>query len=81
MNSTDDTDVSIRNPEVLRNRVANYCLGMPGVDGVTPWPPEVNLVDRLAKLEQEYNYLRNFRMRKRRTTTGNSQKRNLSRSS
>ena len=31
---------------------------MPVVDGVTPWPPEVNLVDRLEKLEQEYNCLR-----------------------
>ena len=31
---------------------------MPGVDGVTQWPPEVNLVDRLEKLEQEYNCLR-----------------------
>ena len=30
---------------------------MPGVDGVTPWPPEGNLVDRLEKLEQEYNCL------------------------
>ena len=38
--------------------MVNYCLGMPGVDGVTPWPPEVNLVDRLEKLEQEYNNLR-----------------------
>ena len=33
---------------------------MPGVDGVTPWPREVNLLDRLEKLEQEYNYLRSI---------------------
>ena len=45
-------------PEALRNRVINYCLGMPGVDGVTPWPREVNLLDRLETLKQEYNYLR-----------------------
>ena len=47
-------------PEVLKDRVANYCLGMSGADGVTPWPREVNLLDRLEKLEQEYNYLRNL---------------------
>ena len=47
-------------PKVLENRVVNYCLGMPGVDGVTPWPPEVNLVDKLVKLEQERLYLIRF---------------------
>ena len=46
------------NPEVLKNRVINYCLGMPEVGGVTPWPPGVNLVDRLDQLEHEYNFLR-----------------------
>ena len=37
--------------EVLKNRVVNYCLGMQEVGGVTPWPPEVNLVDRLEQLD------------------------------
>ena len=45
-------------PAVLNDRVLNYCQGMPGVGGVTPWPQEVNLLDKLKKLEQEYNFLR-----------------------
>ena len=47
-------------PEALKDRVINYCLGMPGVDGVTPGPREVNLLNILEKLEQEYNYLRSL---------------------
>jgi len=47
-------------PEVLRNRVTNYCLGMPRADGVTPWSREVNLVNRLEKLEHECNCLINL---------------------
>ena len=38
--------------------MVNYCLGMQEVGGVTPWPPEVNLVDRLEQLEHEYIFLR-----------------------
>jgi hypothetical protein len=45
-------------PAVLNDRVLNYCQGMPGVGGVTTWPQEVNLLDKLEKLEQEYNFLR-----------------------
>ena len=65
-------------PEVLRNKVTNYCLGMPGVDGVTPWPTEVDLVDRLEKLEHEYNYLRSLPKDETEDTAGNSRKRNSS---
>jgi len=44
-------------PAVLNDRVLNYCQGMPVVDGVTPWPQEVNLLDKLEKIEQEHVYL------------------------
>ena len=47
-------------PAVLKDRVQNYCRGMPGVDMVTPWEHDVNLREKLYKMEREYKYLRNL---------------------